>query len=90
MVDFKFYTHIIFHSFDLVHDVIFCLFLFPLLYIGDPGIYNSTNRPVLGPPPVPKIEGGPSDACSRQNWLPHMHLHRKIFIFSLFYFQFQL
>jgi hypothetical protein len=40
--------------------------------VGDQGIYNSTNRPVMGPP-VPKIEGG-VDACSRNNWLPHMHL----------------
>ncbi|XP_068917411.1 mothers against decapentaplegic homolog 4 isoform X2 [Tenebrio molitor] len=39
---------------------------------SDQGIYNSTNRPVMGPP-VPKIEGG-VDACSRNNWLPHMHL----------------
>ncbi|XP_019869484.1 mothers against decapentaplegic homolog 4 isoform X2 [Aethina tumida] len=40
---------------------------------SDPGIYNTTNRAVLGPPTVPKIEGGP-EACSRSNWLPHIHL----------------
>ncbi|XP_018565764.1 mothers against decapentaplegic homolog 4 isoform X2 [Anoplophora glabripennis] len=43
---------------------------------SDPGMYNTSNRPVLGPSTVPKIEGGP-DTCSRSNWLPHMHLHRQ-------------
>nr|CAH7740205.1 unnamed protein product [Callosobruchus chinensis] len=42
---------------------------------SDPGIYNSSNRPVLGSTTTPKIEGGP-DACARSNWLPHMHMHR--------------
>ncbi|KAJ8986286.1 hypothetical protein NQ317_009996 [Molorchus minor] len=43
---------------------------------SDPGMYNSPNRPVMGPSTVPKIESGP-DTCSRSNWLPHMHMHRQ-------------
>ncbi|XP_030746191.1 mothers against decapentaplegic homolog 4 isoform X2 [Sitophilus oryzae] len=42
---------------------------------SDPGMYSSSpNRGVLGPT-VSKIEGAP-DACTRSNWLPHMHMHR--------------
>ncbi|CAH0562081.1 unnamed protein product [Brassicogethes aeneus] len=45
---------------------------------SDPaGMYNTSNRAVLGPSAVPKIEAGP-DACSRSNWLPHMHLHSPV------------
>lgn len=77
---------VVFCMYSLLFSVRFYVVFFTLLYLGDPGIYNSSNRPVLGPPAVPKIEGGPSDACSRQNWLPHMHMHRKIcLIFFLFY-----
>nr|XP_023016677.1 mothers against decapentaplegic homolog 4 isoform X1 [Leptinotarsa decemlineata] len=43
---------------------------------SDPGLYNSTNRPVLGSTTVPKIESG-QDTCSRTNWVPHMHMHRQ-------------
>ncbi|CAH1955638.1 unnamed protein product [Acanthoscelides obtectus] len=47
---------------------------------SEPAIYNSSNRPpVLGSTTTtPKIEGGPPDACSRSNWLPHMHMHQNI------------
>ncbi|KAF5283578.1 hypothetical protein FQA39_LY17280 [Lamprigera yunnana] len=43
--------------------------------VGDPTLYSTTNRPLLGPSPaIPKLESGP-DACSRANWLPsRIHL----------------
>ncbi|XP_031336030.1 mothers against decapentaplegic homolog 4-like isoform X3 [Photinus pyralis] len=43
--------------------------------VGEPSLYNTTNRPLLGPSPtVPKLETGP-DTCSRANWLPsRIHL----------------
>ncbi|KAJ8930027.1 hypothetical protein NQ314_017192 [Rhamnusium bicolor] len=53
------------------------LCMFFIIVVGDPGLYNTSNRPVLGPSTVPKIEGGP-DTCSRSNWLPHMHLHPSV------------
>ncbi|CAH1153252.1 unnamed protein product [Phaedon cochleariae] len=41
---------------------------------SDPGMFNSSNRPVLGSTTVPKVEGGSE---SRSNWVPHMHMHRQ-------------
>lgn len=50
-------------------------FLF-ITMIGDPGMYNPSNRGILGST-IPKIESGLDPG--RSNWLPHMHLPRKNF-----------
>jgi hypothetical protein len=82
-LNFFYYLYFFFIEFGIFS---YACYVFVVM-VGDQGIYNSTNRPVMGPP-VPKIEGG-VDACSRNNWLPHMHLpHCKNFFHVFFLFVF--
>lgn len=54
--------------------------------LGDPNLYNTANRTVLGPPGVPKIEG-PTDNCPRSTWLPtRMHLRKPYFFLFYYYY----
>lgn len=43
---------------------------------NDPGMYNTTNRQVLGPTAVPKLEGGP-EPCPRGSWLPLLQMQHR-------------